>query len=171
MLTITCRGVVKTINATVSKLDIDVEPVTAGLAFDFNPVGRSNNDANRLWSDGDVSMTVSDNFDWANGGYQIDENGDQYFCIKAGTNAVISYNLFADDARRNGKEFKLIFKTTNVARADAIFLSCVADGIGLQMNVHEAYIKSSAKALYVPYSEEDIIVMVNSTILVQMARW
>lgn len=157
VLTITCRGVVKTINATVSKLDIDVEPVTAGLAFDFNPVGRSNNDANRLWSDGDVSMTVSDNFDWANGGYQIDENGDQYFCIKAGTNAVISYNLFADDARRNGKEFKLIFKTTNVARADAIFLSCVADGIGLQMNVHEAYIKSSAKALYSPYSEEDVI--------------
>lgn len=157
VLTITCRGVVKTINATVSKLDIDVEPVTAGLAFDFNPVGRSNNDANRLWSDGDVSMTVSDNFDWANGGYQIDENGDQYFCIKAGTNAVISYNLFADDARRNGKEFKLIFKTTNVARADATFLSCIADGIGLQMNVHEAYIKSSAKALYSPYSEEDVI--------------
>lgn len=157
VLTITCRGVVKTINATVSKLDIDVEPVTAGLAFDFNPVGRSNNDANRLWSDGDVSMTVSNNFDWANGGYQIDENGDQYFCIKAGTNAVISYNLFADDARRNGKEFKLIFKTTNVARADATFLSCVADGIGLQMNVHEAYIKSSAKVLYSPYSEEDVI--------------
>ena len=157
VLTISCRSIVKTINATVSKLDIDVEPVTAGLVFDFNPVGRSNNDANRLWSDGDVAMTVSENFDWANGGYQIDENGDQYFCVKAGTKAVISYNLFADDARRNGKEFKLIFKTTNVARADATFLSCEADGIGLQMNVHEAYIKSSAKSLYSPYSEEDII--------------
>ena len=157
VLTITCRGVVKTINATISKLDIDVEPVTAGLVFDFNPAGRSNNDANRLWSDGDIAMSVSDDFDWANGGYQIDENGDQYFCVKAGTKAIISYNLFADDARRNGKEFKLIFKTTNVARADATFLSCVADEIGLQMNVHEAYIKSSAKSLYVPYSEEDII--------------
>ena len=159
-LTITCRDVVKTINAQVTKLDIDVKPVTAGLQFDFNPVGKSNKDENRLWvyeNNHDIKMTVSDNFDWENGGYQIDENGDQYFGIKAGTTAAISYNLFADDARRNGKEFKLIFKTTNVAKANATFLSCENGGIGLQMNVHEAYIKSSAKSLYVPYSEEDII--------------
>ena len=160
ILTITCGDIVKTINATVEKLDINVEPVTAGLAFDFNPIGHSNNDVDRLWTDetnSDVKMTVSDNFDWSNGGYQIDENGDQYFGIKAGTKAVISYNLFADDARRNGKEFKFVFKTMNVAKAGATFLSCESGGIGLQMNVHEAYIKSSAKSLYIPYSEEDII--------------
>lgn len=163
VLTITCRDTVKTINVTVEKLDIDVEPITAGLQFDFNPVGRSNNDANRLWSyseNADIKMTVSDNFDWENGGYQIDENGDQYFGIKAGTTATISYNLFADDARKNGKEFKLIFKTDNVAKSDATFLICQSGDtaqIGLQMNVHEAYIKSSAKSLYVPYSEGDII--------------
>lgn len=160
VLKITCKEVVKTINVNVTKLDIDVEPVTAGLQFDFNPVGKSNKDENKLWvceSNQDIKMTVSDNFDWENGGYQIDENGDQYFGIKAGTTAAISYNLFVDDARRNGKEFKLIFKTTNVAKANATFLSCENGGIGLQMNVHEAYIKSSAKSLYVPYSEEDII--------------
>lgn len=159
-LTITCRDTVKTLTVTVEKLDIDVEPVTAGLAFDFNPVGKSNNDNDRLWSDGDVAMTVSDNFDWVNGGYQIDDNGDQYFGVKAGTTATISYNLFADDAKRNGKEFKLIFKTTNVAKSNATFLTCqsgTTSYVGLQMNVHEAYIKSSAKSLYIPYSEEDVI--------------
>ena len=163
VLTITCRDTVKTLNVTVEKLDIDVEPVTAGLIFDFNPVGRSNNDTNRLWScenNNDIKMTVSDNFDWVNGGYQIDENGDQYFGIQAGTTAYISHNLFSDDARRNGKEFKLIFKTSNVAKSNASFLTCQSGDttqIGLQMNVHEAYIKSSVKPLYIPYSEEDII--------------
>ncbi len=162
-LTITCGQTIKTITATIEKLDIDIEPVTAGLAFDFNPMGKSNNDSDRLWTDennSDIKMTVSDNFDWVNGGYQIDENGDQYFMVKAGTTAAISYNLFEDDARRNGKEFKFIFKTTNVAKSDATFLTCQSGDttpIGLQMNVHEAYIKSSAKSLYIPYSEEDII--------------
>ena len=159
-LTIKCRDVVKTITLTIEKLDIDVEPITANLVFDFSPTGKTNNDIDRLWSDGTTSMTVSDNFDWTNGGYQLDDNGDQYFCVKAGTTAIINYNLFADDARKNGKEFKIIFKTTNVSKSNATFLTCMSNDstkTGLQMNVHEAYIRSSLKELYVPYSEEDII--------------
>ena len=161
ILTITCGETVKTINVVVEKLDINVDPVTANLAFDFNPIGYSNNDENRLWTNEDksIAMTVSDNFDWVNGGYQLDENGDQFFKIKAGTTATFSYNMFADDARKNGKEFKLIFKTENVRKSNATFLTCQTSDpkIGLQMNVHEAYVRSSVDALYIPYSEEDII--------------
>lgn len=162
IITITCGETVKTLTANVTKLDINVAPVTAGLVFDFNPSGKSNNDADRIWSTDTVAMTVSDNFDWVNGGYQYDDNGDQYFCIKAGTSAIIDYQLFADDAKKNGKEFKLVFKTTNVAKPDATFLSCMdnttdTDYIGIQMDVHEANIYGQAGTLNLPYSEEDII--------------
>lgn len=161
-LTITCGETVKTLTAKIEKLDIELEPVTAGLVFDFNPSGKTNNDAERLWSDGDIAMTVSENFDWVNGGYQIDENGDQYFCIKAGTTAEINYKLFEDDAKRNGKEFKLVFRTTNVAKPDTMFLSCIdntteTDHIGIQMAAHEAVIYGQGGNLQLPYSEEDII--------------
>ena len=157
VLTITCKETVKTINVEIEELDITISPVLANLAFDFNPIGRTNNDEDRLWSDKDITMSVSENFDWVNGGYQIDENGDQYFCVKSGTQAVINYNLFADDPKRNGKEFKLVFKTTNVKNRDTSFVSCMNDGIGLDMKVEGATIYSSNKSLYSPYCEEDII--------------
>ena len=158
-LTIICGETVKTLKATIVDLGINVSPTTAGLEFDFNPVGYSNNDANRLWKDNntEVAMTVSDNFDWVNGGYQIDENGDQYFCVKAGTTATINYNLFADDAKDVGKEFKAIFKTSNVKKRDASFISCMNGGIGLDMKVESANIYSSNGSLYSPYCEEDVI--------------
>lgn len=161
-LTIICGNVVKTLIATVVELGISVSPITAGLVFDFNPVGRSNNDANRLWSNGNISMTVSDNFDWVNGGYQYDENGDQCFCIKAGTSAEINYELFGDDAKANGKQAKLIFKTENVSNGETVFLSCVSDTIGtdkigLEMKAHEATIYAKTDNLPLPYAEEEII--------------
>lgn len=162
-LTISCRKVTKILKANIEKLDIDVEPVTANLEFDFNPTGYSNSDENRLWTDkthANVNMTVSDNFDWSNGGYQLDSDGSQYFCVKAGTRATINYNLFGTDPKQTGSEFKIVFKTTNVRDASATFLSCIPttdDKVGLEMNVHEANIYSSTDNLYFPYSEEDII--------------
>ena len=159
ILTITCRDTVKTLVANVKDIGIEVAPTTTGLEFDFNPVGYSNNDTNKIWSDRNtgVTMSVSDNFDWVNGGYQIDDAGDQYFCVKAGTTATINYNLFADDARTNGKEFKVIFKTTNVKNRNTSFISCMDYGIGLDMKVENANIYSSNGSLYSPYCEDDII--------------
>ena len=73
--------------------------------MDFNPIGRSNADENynifeyKPTEDGIetgevYSMSVSDNFDWHNGGWQKDENGESVFCIKAGTWMELNYPLF-----------------------------------------------------------------------------
>ena len=156
-LTITCGETTKTLIAIIEELDIDVTPITSGLAFDFNPTGKTNNDADNSWNDNGVTMTVSDNFDWVNGGYQLDENGDSYFCVKSGTTATINYQLFADDAKVNGKEFKVVFKTTNIKNRNTSFISCMDNGIGIDMKVESANIYASNNSLYSPYCEEDII--------------
>ena len=160
---IICRNQVKTITVLVDELDINIPPLNIEPVFDFNPVGRNNNDiANRLWSHGNIHMTVSDNFDWTNGGYIPDDPNGPCFCIKAGSTATIDYKLFGDDAKKNGKEVKLVFRTKNVANPDAIFLSCIdnttsKDHIGIEMGVHSAHIYGQNGNLELAYSEEDVI--------------
>ena len=158
VLAIACENAEpKIITINVEELNINVSPVTAGLEFDFNPVGYSNSSTNRLWSYNNVTMDVSENFDWVNGGYQIDENGDQYFCVKAGTWAKISYNLFADDPKKNGKEFKVIFRTKNIRKRNTSFLTCIDNGIGLDMKVENASVYNSGGVLKSDYCEDTII--------------
>ena len=171
-----------TIVVNVEELGIDVSPIDANLEIDFNPTGISNSSADRVWSNGTYKMSVSNNFDWANGGYKVDENGDTYFLVKAGTNIVFDYLLFAGGIDANpsvlGSEMKIIFKAENVQDANAVWLTNVDDGMGLQMSVHEGWLKTNTASntdvegedesdvvaatntyLYMPYSEEDIIEM------------
>ena len=160
-LTIKCGDTEVSVQLDVAALGIDVTPVTSNLAFDFNPVGRNNASADRLWQDSvtGVKMQVSDNFNWQTGGYQTDDAGEQCFIIKAGTTATINYSLFAADASTDGATFKCVFRVRNVRKADAMFLSCAAGStkVGLEMCAHAAYLHTSATGsapLYIPYAEE-----------------
>lgn len=162
VIKIICGNTQKIINTFVEDIGLSISPVTAGLVFDFNPVGYSNGDSNRLWSYDDIHMTVSDNFDWINGGYLPSESDGPCFCIKAGSTATIDYKLFENEAKISGKEFKLIFKTKNVANPDAVFLSCLdnitdKDHIGVEMGVHAAHVYGKSGNLELAYSEEDVI--------------
>lgn len=179
--TITSGETVRTLEIEIEKIPYSIEPVTAGLELDFTPQGRTNQDAdynvfknNAFDGEGNeipITWTLSDNFDWVNGGWKVDENEDSYFCVKAGTSVDINYLLFndantlvgANKSKGNGKEFKIIFKTSNVANADTTWLSCLANPetgseVGIQMDAHTAYVKSSSgQNLSIPYSEEDKI--------------
>ena len=147
------------IKVNVTELGIDVSPITGNLEIDFNPTGITNNSADRIWSNENYHMTVSQNFDWANGGYKMDENGDTYFLIKAGTRATFDYEMFAGGINGNpsviGAEMKIIFMTERVQDPDAVWLTNAetttteVDGVtqttnvGIQMGVHEGWLKTN----------------------------
>ena len=169
-LTITCKGTVRTLTFDVAKFPYVIAPVTNGLELDFNPEGRTNQDENyNEFNYNGFDWTLSDNFDWNSGGWKVDADGSTYFCIKAGTTVTFNYPLFGDEntvgtkeAKGNGKEFKLIFKTTNVADVHSTWLTCMAETekfkpVGIQMDMHDGYVTSSLGQLKIPYSEEDVI--------------
>lgn len=188
IITIHYNGYVsEPVEIEVTKFPYEINAITDGLVVDFVPTGRTNSDAdynvfknNAYKVEGGIekeipmTWTFSDNFDWINGGWKTDKNGDAYFCVKAGTSVDINYNLFGTDgviAKKDangdykiagtGKEFKLIFKTTNVAQANATWLECVdvADkkSLGIRMEAQNAYIDSGLGTLEVPYVDNDII--------------
>ena len=158
-LKIVCRNTIVTIEMNIVELGIDVSPITGGLELDFNPTGITNSSDNRLWSNENYHMSVSNNFDWANGGYKTDENGHSYFLIKAGTRATFDYKMFSGGIDGNpsvvGAEMKIIFKTENVQDANAVWLTNVettttdvegqttTTNVGIQMSVHNGWLKTN----------------------------
>ena len=159
ILRLECRNTSVTIKVNVTELGIDVSPITGGLEVDFNPTGVTNNSDNRLWSNTNYHMTVSNNFDWANGGYKVDENGDTYFLIKSGTRATFDYKMFAGNANGNpsttGAEMKIVFMTENVQDVNAVWFTntetivteidgeTTTTNTGIQMRVHDGWFKTS----------------------------
>ena len=156
-----------TITLNISEITTDITPVTANLALDFNPQGLSNNsNFARAWTDGTTHLTVSDNFDWYNGGYGSDETGD-YFLIKSGTRAYLDYKMFTADQEeietqgsstiytqtsnvyKTGKEMKVIFKTSAVRSIDAVWFTNtgrydagIDKEVGIQLSVHQGWLKT-----------------------------
>ena len=168
-----------TVTIQVNDLDYDIGPVP-NATIDFNPAGKDNSEVTFnqdgtaiAWTNKAYSLITTDNFDWVNGGYQSDYDsqgfpipGSEHFLIKAGTFAELSYKFFGGegdgvDPTAEGRDFKLVFKTQKVEKSNAQFVTCVNDAtgqkIGLEMNVHEAYVYSGADKLHLQYSEEDII--------------
>ena len=156
VLTITCGETVKTITLTVNKLEIDNEEIS-GYAFRLKASDIATNEALRAWTSNGVDINFSDNFDWNNGGIQTetDENGNirQFICVKAGTTATINYELFGNDPRTTGKNFKVIFKPVNSRDYDALFLDCMDGGIGIQLGANGGTASSEQNTLTVQYAE------------------
>ena len=169
-LSIECGSAKVTISLNITELPEEIAPITDNLAFDFNPAGRSNTEINTnvaagesvvAWTSGTTSITLSNGFDLNNGGYQIDADGNTYFCVKAGNRATVNFNLFGLDSANTGSNFKCIFKVSQVRNVNAQILSCISENngtpIGIDMRAHEAKIYTSADSLMQPYSEDDRI--------------
>lgn len=155
-LKISCGVTVKTITINVEKLSIDNQEIT-GYAFRLKASDIATNEALRAWTSNGVGISFSDNFDWNNGGIQTetDENGNvrQFICVKAGTTATINYELFGNDPRTTGKNFKVIFKPVNSRDYDAVFLDCMDGGIGIQLGANGGIASSEQNTLKVQYAE------------------
>ena len=164
-LSVVCGTACATCTCTATELDYDIAPVTRSLSMSVDPSGHTNAEANRTsfgYSDTDGTnhpFTFSDNFDWVNGGFKVDDEGVTAFVIKRGTSITCDRSLFADDAKVNGKEIKMIFAVKECRSGTAEIASCKSGSIGLHMQAHQVTLSSEAQTITALYCENKKIEM------------
>lgn len=164
-LTFVSGGVSESIRINVQSIGYDITPVTEGLVLDINPEGHTNTESNRDsfgFTDKDGvnhPFVFSDNFDWINGGFQLDEEGVTAFVVKRGCYVLADRSLFNDNAKTNGKQIKMIFKSAMVRDRNAEIISCMAGGIGLSAKAEETTLSSSLKSMDIPYCTDKKVEM------------
>jgi hypothetical protein len=153
--TIKCGDVEKVHTVAVTEAQIDVEPVTNDLELMLTSQGRSNNEALPfIWTYGDISTTFN-KVNWDSTGWVVDDNGDSVLRLNGGATAEILFKPFKDDLRLYGKTIEIEFAVRDVNNRDAVVLSCMNDGIGIEMTADTATLTSEQSSISCNYRDEE----------------
>ena len=145
----------KTIELTVSESAIQVEAETQNLALHLQTAGRSNSEADpAAWTDEDNHVSAAlTGFNFTSDGWQLDEDGVTVLRVAGDARVEIPYNIFASDFRGSGKTIEVEFATRDVTDYDAVILSCLSGGRGLNMTAQKATLTSEQSEISMQYKE------------------
>ena len=139
-------------NVTVQPIGADVQEVTDGLSLKVDPAVITNL---ATWSSGGYRFALSEDFDLINGGLQTDGDGVHCIRVTAGDRLTLNYPLFSDDARRNGKECKIVYKVVNSSSKTATAIACLVNGVGLQVNANNAILSGNQTTVTLSTCEDE----------------
>lgn len=161
-LKIVCTGAsgltaTKEFKMDVAQSKIDAEVTTDDLALYLSAQGRSNNESNPgIWASGVIAAQF-DNFNFKTDGWHVDEDGATVMRVRGDARLTIPYQMFANDFRTTGKTIEIEFATRDVLDYDAVLLSCMSGGRGLQVTTQRATLTSEQSTIGTQYKEEEHI--------------
>lgn len=152
---LTCGSVSVSKVVDVAESEIDIEPITDGLALEFSAQGRSNGEQNPAsWSDHGYSATFT-GFGWSTAdGWLDDASGNTALRFLPEDTMTIPFKPFESDARTSGFTVECEFATRDVQDYDAIVFSCFADGRGFRIGSQSAELKSEQSSVSMQFKED-----------------
>lgn len=157
---ISCTGVngvtvTKEFKMVVVESDISVEVTTDDMALYLTSYGRSNNEENPgVWKSGDINVQFED-FNFKTDGWQLDDDGVTVMRVTGDARLTIPYKIFANDFRTTGKTIEIEFTTRDVLNYDAVLMSCMSGGRGIQVTTQRATLTSEQSTIGTQYKEEE----------------
>lgn len=147
----------KSFSITVTESDAHIEPVTEDLALHLASYGRSNNEENPgTWTSGNVSCTLS-GFNFVSDGWVQDDDGNTVLRTTGDARVTVPYKIFGTDFRSTGKTIEIEFATREIRDYDAIVVSCMNGGKGLQISARGASMASEQSAVSTQFKEDEHI--------------
>ena len=158
-ITFTVGNTTRVISFETLENQIDVYAETSNLELYLASKGRSNNDkeTNPLdWSFGDVKAELT-GFNLTNDGWQLDNNGDTVLRVTGDSRVYIPFNIFETDFRTNGKTIEFEFATRDVLNYDAVIMSCMSGGRGIEITAQKALLTFEGGEIFTQYKEDEHI--------------
>ena len=147
----------KSWDISVTESNIDVSAETEDLSLYLSSYGRSNNEENPgVWSYKDIAATFT-NFNFVSDGWQMDKDKISVLRVAGDARLEIPLKIFEKDFRSTGKTIELEFSTGEVMDYDAVILSCMSGGRGIELTAQRATMKSEQSEIFTSYKEDEHI--------------
>ena len=154
-LSIQSGDVTKNIVLNVKEASVDVEAETEGLTLFLSSYGRSNNEENPgIWEYGEIHTQFT-GFNFTSDGWQKDSGGVSVLRVSGDARLVIPYQPFSSDFRSTGKTIEVEFATRNIMDYDAVVVSCMDGGKGIQLTAQESLLLSEQSRISTQYKEDE----------------
>ena len=154
-LTIKCGDIAKTIILPVTETNISIDAETENLSLYLTSYGRNNNADDRdVWAYGDISASFS-GFNWVSDGWQLDEASNTVLRVTGDARVEIPVEIFKNDFRTTGKTIEVEFASRDVLDYDAMILSSVSEGRGIEITAQRADMTSEQSTIGTQYKEDE----------------
>ncbi len=147
----------KKFTLSVAKSSIDASAETENLELWLTAGGRSNNEENpETWNYGTTQARL-DGFNYRTNGWVLDDHGVSVLRVAGGASVDIPFRPFAADFKNTGKTIEFEFTTRNIENFEAVLVSCMSGGRGLQITAQEALFASELSSVSTKFKEEEHI--------------
>lgn len=149
----------RVISFEVAENKINVHAETSNLELYLSSKGRSNNDKEvdpLEWSYGDVKAELT-GFNLTNDCWQLDNNGDTVLRVTGDARVSIPFKIFENDFRTSGKTIEFEFATRDVLNYEAVILSCMSGGRGIEITAQKATLTFEGGEIFTQYKEDEHI--------------
>lgn len=149
----------RVISFGVAENKINVHAETSNLELYLSSKGRSNSDKEvdpLEWSYGDVKAELT-GFNLTNDCWQLDNNGDTVLRVTGDARVNIPFKIFENDFRSSGKTIEFEFATRDVLDYEAVILSCMSGGRGIEITAQKAILTFEGGEIFTQYKEDEHI--------------